>query len=519
MKNSFLLLVLFVVPFLAEADNWELFPPNQVTYFHFTGENMDAISPFYVDAVETINDATYQYNLRNYMEELSGDCYENLAIPTITDGETIVRFPNEVIVLQNGWYGETVFEANPTILPKLIFNAQANLGDKWVIESENFQNFDQLEVSCIAVETEVFLELEDNVKTFHLQALQNGNPVSSSFNEIVFKISDKYGLISGIPLKELLQNEPTTQMQLAGFEDENGILQGRGAYTFLDFVPDFEVRDILKWELQNHCRGFTTYLTNSFFRDSITAVYKTDTSIQYNFERKTEEQRIHFTTEEELSVNFYSETDSIIYSTNKFDDLYYHLDLIYYGFSFFGQKKDANLYVIEIQSFDKDFSLSNSPQRTLTILHDGIVKDNCTINQILDIGSLSEYNTMVGFHNETNLCLGHYFHQLIGYRIGNEEGGDIDPIITNIESSTHFASQITLHPNPTQNRFLLQLQNPKLQLQNLQLKITDIHGRTLQQLPLLQSAIEIDLSDQPNGIYLVQISDGMNWWTEKVVKY
>ncbi|MEZ4883824.1 MAG: T9SS type A sorting domain-containing protein [Chitinophagales bacterium] len=92
-----------------------------------------------------------------------------------------------------------------------------------------------------------------------------------------------------------------------------------------------------------------------------------------------------------------------------------------------------------------------------------------------------------------------------------------ETIIDEIEDGTYFAQQITLHPNPTNNRFVLHLQNPKLQ--NLQLTITDIHGRTLQHTPLLQSSIEVDLSEQPNGIYLVQISDGKSWWTEKVVKY
>ncbi|MEZ4883823.1 MAG: T9SS type A sorting domain-containing protein [Chitinophagales bacterium] len=227
MKYTMLLfLTFFVATTLLQADNWDLFPPNQVTYFHFTGEKMDAISPFYVDAVETVNDTEYQYILRAYMENISGGCYETLTTNDLWN-ETNYRFPNEVMVKQNGWYGETVFEVNPASPPSMIFNVLANVGDKWLIESETYQDFDQIEVECVSMESENFLDVADNVKTFHLQALQNGTPVSSNFNDIVLKISEQYGLISGIPLKELRQNAPTTQMQLVGFEDENGDLHGR----------------------------------------------------------------------------------------------------------------------------------------------------------------------------------------------------------------------------------------------------------------------------------------------------
>ncbi len=120
--------ILFFLPFFVFTttvcgDNWELFPSNQVTYFHFTNDWTDAISPFYVDYVETHNEADYQYILRSYIEELSGGCYESFH----TNEEYNLHFPNEVIVHQNGWYGETVFEANPSNLPTLIFDTQAEV--------------------------------------------------------------------------------------------------------------------------------------------------------------------------------------------------------------------------------------------------------------------------------------------------------------------------------------------------------------------------------------------------------
>jgi len=501
MKTAMLLFfTLFSSIFSLQAENWDLFPYNQKTYFHFTGENVDAISPFYVDYLETHNEADYQYILRNYIEELSDGCYESLHTNELWI-EHQFNFPNEVMVYQDGWYGETVFEANLSNLPSLIFHAQAKVGDSWMIESDNYQDFTHLLFTCNSIEEESVLDLVDKVKTFRVHALQNSTPVNSPFNNIIFKISERYGLVQGIPLKQFLQNEPTVQMQLKGLEDEAGNLHGREAYTILDFVPEYSVGDILKWENNSFSNPWNV---NIYHRDSITDVTITATSISYTYNRVTNNE-----VEQEV-VALYNQVKS--YDISTFDT---PINLLYHQIAIDEQK---NIFRIHHQLFPPfPYSLSLSENKYLNIRYAEIaIEKECAIAYNIAIYSPNSY-----FHPQLGLIrqsiVPSETESLIGYRIGDKIGGDIEPIVTNIESLTHFAEQITLHPNPTQNRFRLQLQNPKRQ--DLQLTITDIHGRTLQQIPLLQSSIEVDLSEQTAGIYLVQISDGQNWWTEKVVKF
>ncbi|MGB0932428.1 MAG: T9SS type A sorting domain-containing protein, partial [Chitinophagales bacterium] len=249
------------------------------------------------------------------------------------------------------------------------------------------------------------------------------------------------------------------------------------------------------------------------------AVVKTDESLQYYFERKTEEEIYDFATETALPPTYSTVIDTFTYFADTFREFRYTLDLAYYGLGFMGENASTYHRIVALQSSKQTYEITNQVLPNLTIVYDGLEQYDCEIQQLTDVSFQHSFNQSVGFNKKDSHCFGAFSETLIGYRIGNEESGDIEPIITNIESPTYFALQITLHPNPTNNRFTLRLKNPKQQTKNLQLKITDIHGRTLQQLPLLQASIEVDLSDQPNGIYLVQISDGKNWWTEKVVKY
>ncbi|MFK7904700.1 MAG: T9SS type A sorting domain-containing protein [Chitinophagales bacterium] len=507
----FFFLFLFLFNSTLLADNWELFPANQVTYFHFTGEYLDAISPFYVDYVESSDEADHQYILRNYIEELSGACYESFH----TDEDWIdtgYRFPNEVMVHQNGWYGETTFASEPSSLPNFVFHAHANVGEKWLLENENYQDFEALQIECIGIEETAFLDVLDKVKTFQLQALKGGNPVESSFNQIQFKISEKYGLIQGVPLKELLQNAPTTNMQLKGFEDEMGVLHGRRAYTILDFVPEYSVGDILKWKFSGYHPLFEF---KAYHRDSIVEVIKTDTSIGYNYVRVTNESQVlEFDEEHEYDFDtLYNQSKTYEYDLYKVP-----IDLLYYQLAI---DEDKTISKIKYDVFPPfSYSLSLEENKYLNFNDGHSIGENCGV----------EYNTAlihkrIYIHPELGLIRESInpteTTSLIGYRIGDKEGGDIEALTTSIdvsiEEETYFAEHIKLYPNPTSNRFVLQLEKPKFS--NLQLKVRDIHGQLILQESLFQPSIQVDLTAYSSGIYLIQVSDGKNWWTEKVVKY
>ncbi|MGB0931278.1 MAG: hypothetical protein ACPGVB_10905 [Chitinophagales bacterium] len=71
-------LVLFFGMFSTQADNWELFPMNQKTYFYFESETEKTIVPYYVDFEEESGVYIRQYPLRAYIEEATGGCYADI---------------------------------------------------------------------------------------------------------------------------------------------------------------------------------------------------------------------------------------------------------------------------------------------------------------------------------------------------------------------------------------------------------------------------------------------------------
>ncbi len=517
MKTAMLLFfTLLSSIFSLQAENWDLFPYNQKTYFHFVGERtstassqkFDVISPYYVDAVETIHDLQYQYILRAYIEEMSPDCYQDFASYNDTWFAYGLWLPNEVILSKNGWYGEATRNGSEIAEQTLTIHSLANVGDKWHIEGD-YNGFTHIEISCLKKELEIVLGLEDSVKTFGIQAFQEDLMVNSPFDAIEFRISKKYGLVEGVLLKNLLQDQKFTKIELAGFEGESGDFYGQKSPTLLDFVPNFQVGDLLKW---HHVYEYPmTPSHTTWFRDSITQVTQTASSLQYTYDRTThkiiQDGTTSYNFEANLVQNYENDTHGKL------------IELAYYGYSVDERYDELILKRGNIDLSFNELSQTIAPQ--LKTQFQGVYFDsiNCDFASLTNESQSTYYTPSLGIYLIDNSFWEgqNFFTELIGYQINGEIGGDIEAITTNIESPTYFAEQITLHPNPTQNRFRLQLQSPKIK--NLQLTITDIHGRTLQQMPLLQSSIEVDLSEQTAGIYLVQISDGQNWWTEKVVKF
>lgn len=73
----------------------------------------------------------------------------------------------------------------------------------------------------------------------------------------------------------------------------------------------------------------------------------------------------------------------------------------------------------------------------------------------------------------------------------------------------------TLYPNPTTGRFTLSFTKP---LDKALVTIVDAAGRTVQQGHYSGRTVEFDLSKVAGGLYVLQILDGSNVITQKVVK-
>jgi len=78
-------------------------------------------------------------------------------------------------------------------------------------------------------------------------------------------------------------------------------------------------------------------------------------------------------------------------------------------------------------------------------------------------------------------------------------------------------SEITMEIGP--NPFVNELKFKTNATENLEIVITDISGKTWQQFQTNGAAeFSKNVGDLPNGMYLVRVFDGQNWFTDKVVK-
>ncbi|MEZ5084077.1 MAG: T9SS type A sorting domain-containing protein [Bacteroidales bacterium] len=88
----------------------------------------------------------------------------------------------------------------------------------------------------------------------------------------------------------------------------------------------------------------------------------------------------------------------------------------------------------------------------------------------------------------------------------------MDPVLVNDQNS----SEIRLYPNPTDGRFYLENLNASEFISDITIK--DITGRIVyQKKPITAEKIEIDMKNQPKGIYFLSAGAGEMIWNEKLV--
>jgi len=77
--------------------------------------------------------------------------------------------------------------------------------------------------------------------------------------------------------------------------------------------------------------------------------------------------------------------------------------------------------------------------------------------------------------------------------------------------------QVSIYPNPTQNRFTIDLKGIEDQIESIE--VTDLRGRQITSLKTVTSNPVIDLLTEPSGIYIVQLKSNFGTHSYKVVKF
>lgn len=88
-------------------------------------------------------------------------------------------------------------------------------------------------------------------------------------------------------------------------------------------------------------------------------------------------------------------------------------------------------------------------------------------------------------------------------------------MVTQPETQTAFEAVDALFPNPTTGKFFITFRKA---LDNAVIKIMDVNGRTVENFRVSGAKVEVSLSNQPAGVYIIVVNDGGIIINKKVVK-
>jgi len=147
-----------------------------------------------------------------------------------------------------------------------------------------------------------------------------------------------------------------------------------------------------------------------------------------------------------------------------------------------------------------------------------------SIGDNLNFVAISTVSSNVVSYVDTDIVYG----ILYTYRVfASNNGGNSDysnevisDLVTGL-SSKKLLDQINIYPNPNQGVFQLSLAGGQLGVYEVQ--VTNLVGKTIQEIVLEKSSATLeysfDLSDQPKGVYLIRISNKDGASTHRIVKY
>lgn len=102
------------------------------------------------------------------------------------------------------------------------------------------------------------------------------------------------------------------------------------------------------------------------------------------------------------------------------------------------------------------------------------------------------------------------------------------PIVTNTTTNLYTQSasieetktnaSISVYPNPGTGKFKIQIDNGQLSIDNYQLSIYNVLGEKIYQSEIQNQKSEIDISQQPNGIYIVRVNGAKQSPNQRIIK-
>ncbi len=470
------LLLLFLFPLAANAQDWALFPYGQRS-FYYTTDSLE-IYEIRQDSTQIIGDTSHLFFNKKAPSIDLQECYNELLE---IDGYD--KGINYVAELKQK--GNTIFyfNNNYSSFPFYII-LNASIGASWDIYNDYpLSSWDHITMTYDSIGTEVIISTIDSVKYFSLH-VDGGAPGEYSIDKVKFRLSKTYGLIEYVILDNILlaSNCATCYRtnNLAGYktpEDSAGIF----IPSWSDYFK-YQPGDILKWCYY----GATT----TYYVDTIISVEKFEDSIKITYNHLGFIlEKIYY--KEALQYCLESPNNTIIYSP----PFPYWSDFLDIGGIAY------NLGLIDNLTLDSiSFPGKVLQSRHISCDYYQDVND-CIVAGPHKFGSQYDFNSYLGLtgYSECNAdfeCFGYY---LAGAILSGQSWGDVSPV--NIVNAPHQNTSLNFSPNPVTKEISI---NTLLE-GNYNYHIYSINGQTVGSGILIDYSINIESLN--SGVFILELEN------------
>lgn len=496
MKNLLTFPFLFLFFHYSFSQDWALFPEGQKTYWEADGQ----FHLYYNDVTFPGGFTNKHYFGADYLTKYdTTECYNEILMYEYQLNEPPI---DSIFSTPFYWFD---FLGNDQIY----FYQLTEPGGSWTNITSSIAGIDSIVFSCISKNEEMFLGVTDSVKSFTLKGFKNDS-VISDFNDIEYKLSKNNGLLKFVPLRSL--GSQMVEYEMIGFDDgqEHGFTN-----SWKNYFGEFEPGMIMKWwDIKNGAYtppGF--YIEETFYIDSIISVNFTDSQVSLYVER-------YGTRYFWKSGNLYSSPwDSIsTFSENKYVSHWRHnydltLDAAPGWFNishdnekvtYYSQHNFSNWELPTISYDDFNYRYDSASTECVKL-----IADPAYIHNVLTRGlGITDSGIIGGF------WFLHFETKLLGYGLNGEYFGDVvNPVFSRPVPNLSFK----LFPNPTADELNIVFPD-ELNLQKMELKITDITGNIISSKNAGNGIKKMDVSSFPSGIYFIVVSGDGVWGRERFVK-
>lgn len=478
MKNNYLLYLFFFFTITVNAQ-WDPFPLGQKSFYENQHTSITyqqlrdtTISIYYHDSI--INYGSHQVLHFDYSTPGYNGCYQ-----PINNDPDVIKFniepfrPDSIISKNDTLLLAYTYENFPLSTDSILFLPNTAKDSSWYSAIDNV-NYTQLKFTCDSIYLDtIFGNIIDSVKTFSIKAYNNSNFVSSDFDTLTIILSKNYGF------KQLVSFHQNIETSILGINSLTA-QQGFQNPSFSDYFH-LNVGDVIIWKNDFHSFDVMNPGYISYFKDSLINAINTNDSAIYNFTR----------------------TDQNGNQTNR-------------GYRFFKNELAALSISTSIfctsNTINAGYNTSGSGELYETfpvyITQDSIVNRiygsygyydiNCNADITIDSWSSIHYNTYYGLTSYSN-----------GGGFGGTNTWTIEGAIINGVQTGNFWSvginelainySFSIYPNPsTENHFTLSGKNiESVQVYNAQ-------GVIIKTVKILALETDIDLKNQPKGLYFVK---------------